>query len=182
MYHYVRPIRNSEFSDIKGLEITQFQNQIAFFRQNFHFADIDFFFNSLKLEKYERIDPTDMKNYIKSIKNNKYEYEYDENPNLLKLIDDVKTASKKMIEKLKKFNIKLNSNVYIEVNNQSIQIVEGKDQNRKLYCQLDNRLLRRILDQKAHWNNAEIGTHINFKRYPNIMDPDIHTCLSFFHL
>ena len=67
-----------------------------------------------------------------------------------------------MIEKLKKFNIKLNSNVYIEVNNQSIQIVEGKDQNRKLYCQLDNRLLRRILDQKAHWNNAEIGTHINF--------------------
>ena len=51
MYHYVRPIRNSKFSDIKGLEITQFKNQIAFFRQNFHFADIDFFFNSLKLKK-----------------------------------------------------------------------------------------------------------------------------------
>ena len=54
MYHYVRPIKNSEFSDLKGLEITQFQNQIAFFRQNFHFADIDFFFNSLKLKKHER--------------------------------------------------------------------------------------------------------------------------------
>ena len=54
MYHYVRPIRNSEFSDIKGLEITQFQNQIAFFRQNFHFEDVDFFFSSLKSKKYER--------------------------------------------------------------------------------------------------------------------------------
>jgi hypothetical protein len=40
----------------------------------------------------------------------------------------------------------------------------------------------RILYKKAHRNNTEIGTHINFKRVPNKMDPDIHTCMSFFHL
>ncbi len=43
MYHYIRPIKNSKFSDIKGLEVTKFQNQIAFFRQNFYFADVDSF-------------------------------------------------------------------------------------------------------------------------------------------
>ena len=47
---------------------------------------------------------------------------------------------------------------------------------------MDNKLLRRILDRKAHWNNAEIGTHITFKRYPNQMDPDVHTIMSFFYL
>ena len=39
-----------------------------------------------------------------------------------------------------------------------------------------------ILDKKSHWNNAEIGAHINFFREPNIMEPDLHTSLSFFHL
>ena len=47
---------------------------------------------------------------------------------------------------------------------------------------MDLRLLRRILDRKAHWNNSEIGTHISFKREPNLMEPDTHTMLSFFHL
>ena len=47
---------------------------------------------------------------------------------------------------------------------------------------MDNKLLRRILDRKAHWNNAEIGTHITFKRYPKNMEPDVHTIMSFFHL
>ena len=47
---------------------------------------------------------------------------------------------------------------------------------------MDPKLIRRILDKKSHWNNAEIGAHINFFREPNIMEPDLHTSLSFFHL
>lgn len=53
---------------------------------------------------------------------------------------------------------------------------------KKLTCEMDSRLIRRILDNKSHWNNAEIGAHISFKRYPNKMEPDVHTSLSFFHL
>ena len=123
-----------------------------------------------------------MQKHIESIKNHKYDYENDENPDTSKLLNDVRLASEKMMERSKRFKVDLQSNVFIEVNNENIQIVKGKDQNRKLYCQLDNRLLRRILDKKAHWNNAEIGTHINFKRYPNKMDSDVHTLMSFFHL
>ena len=87
-----------------------------------------------------------------------------------------------MIERIKKFNIQLQSNIFIELENKKIQIVKGTDSKKELYCNLDLRLLRRILDRKAHWNNAEIGAHINYKRYPNRMEPDVHTCLSFFHL
>ena len=36
-----------------------------------------------------------------------------------------------------------------------------------LYCSLQNRLLRRILDKKVHWNNLETNAHIHFKRVPN---------------
>ena len=66
-------------------------------------------------------------------------------------------------------------------------MVKNKDirwyrKNQNLFCSLDNRLLRRILDKKSHWNNAEIGTHISFKREPNKMDPDVHTMMSFFHI
>lgn len=135
-----------------------------------------------QLEKYEKINIKEMNNYIKTLKNKKYEYENDEIPDKAKLISDVKIASERFLERVKKFNINLNSNVYIKIGNEDIQIVKGNDQNRALYCELDLKLLNRIIHKKAHWNNAEIGTHINFKRSPNKMDPDVHTCMSFFHL
>jgi UDP-MurNAc hydroxylase len=51
-----------------------------------------------------------------------------------------------------------------------------------LACTMDNRLLVRILDRRSHWNNAEIGCHIDFFRDPDIYFPDAHTLMSFFHL
>lgn len=50
-----------------------------------------------------------------------------------------------------------------------------------LECAMDVRLLHRILDRRAHWNNAEIGCHIDFWRRPDVYLPDAHTLLSFFH-
>ncbi|MBN9088883.1 MAG: MBL fold metallo-hydrolase [Reyranella sp.] len=51
-----------------------------------------------------------------------------------------------------------------------------------LDCSLDPRLLRRILDRRSHWNNAEIGCHISMRRIPDKYEPDLHTALQFFHL
>ena len=138
--------------------------------------------NQKQLEKYERLDLVEMKKYIESIKKHKYEYEKDNEPNLSKLQEDIKLASIKMSESYKKFNINIDSNVFIKINEENIKIINGKDINKKLYCEMDLKLLRRILDKKAHWNNAEIGAHIQFKRVPNKMDPDVHTLMSFFHL
>ena len=88
-------------------------------------------------------------------------------PDVSELIDKVKMASIKLLDRVKKFNIELKSNVFIKVDKENVQIIKGYDQDRQLYCDLDLRLLNRILHKKAHWNNAEIGTHINFKRVPN---------------
>ena len=134
--------------------------------------------NQVSLENYERIDLSDMKKYIQIIKNHKYDYEYDEMPDIKKLKDDIKLSK----EKLKKFDVYIKSNVFIDLDGEKINILNSKEENRELICSMDNRLLRRILDRKSHWNNAEIGTHITFKRMPNKMDPDVHSIMSFFHL
>ncbi|MBC9934701.1 MBL fold metallo-hydrolase [Chitinophaga qingshengii] len=48
---------------------------------------------------------------------------------------------------------------------------------------LDSRLFHRILQgpKLAHWNNAEIGSHINFERQPNIFERGIYHVMCFFH-
>ena len=51
-----------------------------------------------------------------------------------------------------------------------------------LKCTMDPRLLFRILTRDAHWNNAEVGCHIDFHRVPDVYDPDLHTMLSFLHI
>ena len=40
MYHYVRPIKNSSFPGIKGLETEGFQRQIEFFQKKFNFVSM----------------------------------------------------------------------------------------------------------------------------------------------
>ena len=138
--------------------------------------------NQKQLEKYEKLDVNEMKQYIQSLKDKKYEYENDQMPDISELKDNINLASNRFKDRVKKFNIELKSNVYLKIKNEDVQIVRGKVADRHLYCDLDLRLLNRILHKKVHWNNAEIGTHINFKRIPNKMDPDVHTCMSFFHL
>ena len=138
--------------------------------------------NQKQLENYEKLDVNEMKKYILSLKDKKYEYEMDEMPNISKLKDEINLASSRLIDRVKKFKIELKSNVYLKIKDENIQIVKGNESNRHIYCDLDLRLLKRILHKKAHWNNAEIGTHINFKRIPNKMDVDVHICMSFFCL
>ena len=50
-----------------------------------------------------------------------------------------------------------------------------------LRASMDARLLLQILERRAHWNNAEIGGHIDFFRDPDVYYPDVHVMLSFFH-
>ena len=136
----------------------------------------------LKLSKeYKNFSIKKKTQYIKKISKIKYEYEREKNPNIYKLICDVKTAQENMNKKIKKLKIKVKSNVYINIKNKKIRVMSG-NKNLNLECKLDLRLLRRILDKKAHWNNAEVGAHIDFKRNPNKADIDAHVCMSFFHL
>ena len=137
--------------------------------------------NQKQLEKYEKLDVNEMKKYIQSLKNKKYEYENDEIPNISILKDELNLASNKFIDRIKKFNIEIKSNVYLKIEKENIQIVKGKDNSRHLYCDLDLRLLNRILHKKAHWNNAEIGSHIKYIRKPNIFNRGVYQSICYFH-
>lgn len=46
---------------------------------------------------------------------------------------------------------------------------------------LDYSLLAMILDRKAHWNNAAIGSHLRFFRRPDVYERPVYELLSFLH-
>lgn len=47
---------------------------------------------------------------------------------------------------------------------------------------MDNRILKRILERRGHWNNFEVGCHIDMERNPNVYDPDLVNAMCFFHV
>lgn len=55
MYHYVRPIKNSKYPKIKGLELDAFQRQISYFKKNFYILSatefIDILVNNQEIKK-----------------------------------------------------------------------------------------------------------------------------------
>jgi UDP-MurNAc hydroxylase len=140
--------------------------------------------NKKILKKYIPIDYLHKKKYENKILKIKYPYELDKQPNLINLKKDLLIASAMVKERVKRFNVDFKTNVYIQLNNSNKKflVIKGKKKNNILVCKMDNRLLRRILNKKSHWNNAEIGAHINFFRKPDKMEPDIHRALCFLHL
>lgn len=140
---------------------------------------------------YRRIQETDTKVYIESnLSKMKYPNESDESPDSLKLMRDLQTASELLKTRMDRRGIKSRFTVFVDLFSRRFSIYPKFEERElstvnddySLVCKLDERLLRRILDKKAHWNNAEIGAHIEFHRVPNEYEPDLHTGLQFLHL
>lgn len=125
------------------------------------------------------LDLVEMRSYIKKIGRRPYDYENDPEPDGVQLITDVFTARMRMGARMGKLGINIRSAVTLCWGDDEAKLTQGEGE---LRCTLDSRLLRRILDRKAHWNNAEIGCHIEFDRRPNVYEPDVHTALQFLHL
>ena len=62
-------------------------------------------------------------------------------------------------------------------------IDEIKKMENYIEIQTDARLLYWLLQgpRKAHWNNADIGSHIQFRRIPNIYERGLMYCWNFFY-
>jgi hypothetical protein len=106
----------------------------------------------------------------------------DDTPDPKLLAKDIHVASLRMQERMQRFGINPKFKINLTANEAEYEIYPGIEGAGTISCQMDERLLRRILDRNAHWNNAEIGAHISFYREPNTYDPDLHTGLQFFHL
>lgn len=116
-----------------------------------------------------------MKRYIETLEI-AYPHQLDGMPDEATLRADLDAAAGKMKERMAKFGIR--SNFSVTVNGQTVHPGAGG----VLACTLDPRLLRAILDRRSHWNNAEIGCHVEFDRQPNTYEPDLHMALQFLHL
>ena len=140
---------------------------------------------------YIPIDLDNQSRYIDLVlKELKYEWEQDDFPSMAQLLDDLEIASSRMTTRGEQFGIRTQCTVLIDLDDHKVAITPqfdsslkaGIDAEQVLICSLNPKLLRRILDRKAHWNNAEIGCHIDFFRSPNVYEPDLHTLLQFLHL
>jgi UDP-MurNAc hydroxylase len=138
--------------------------------------------------QYVAIDTNHMAEYIQQVSGDKYPYELDNIPNSAQIIADLETASDRMRQRMDRAGISSDRTVTIDVGGKPVQIHPTFSKQTdltatpRLACTLDLRLLRRILDRVSHWNNAEIGCHVQFNRVPNEYQPDLHTALQFLHL
>ncbi len=101
--------------------------------------------------------------------------------NLFKKIDGLKIFSKKKIaieiKKSKYFLIDLEKKNSYVVNENKIP------KNNFVKLSLDPRLLYLIIKgpRFAHWDNADIGSHIQYQRMPDNYDSQVNYALNFFH-
>jgi UDP-MurNAc hydroxylase len=129
--------------------------------------------------------------HIKELTYEKYPY-----PNFEEIFKLCKIAYVKFLDKKFINNIKLKSDIYIEIFDKLIKIPKedtpleflSKEKLKKegsfVLYKTDPRLLKWLLmgPKYAHWNNAEIGSHINFFRYPDIFERNVYASMCYFHL
>lgn len=119
--------------------------------------------------------------YAKKLADRPYSYEADSEPDSSWLFSAMVDARAKVFQACKKFDVWPDCNVSINGFEFFMQPFCMSPSNNSLRCTLDNRLLARILRGQAHWNNCEIGLHIEFQRVGPYI-PDVHMLLSFFHV
>ena len=76
--------------------------------------------------------------------------------------------------------------MYIPKNDKSIDLIhkDKLDQNsRYIILNTDKRFLKELLKgpRYAHWNNAEIGSHINYYRSTDEYERNLHWSICYFH-
>ena len=100
-----------------------------------------------------------------------------------------------MFSKSSKLGIRSNKTVLISLSNKKFYMINFKNKthsivdetkipkNNFIKLNLDLRLLNLILKgpKFAHWDNADIGSHIQYQRKPDKYDRQINHVLNFFH-
>jgi UDP-MurNAc hydroxylase len=168
-----------------------FKNSKPFILKTGGYIDL----NNYKIISEELIEKDLLdKKKINMLKKNKLDYEKNKIPKnselrglLIKAFENFKNRLiMNNYKKNLKVTISLKKNSYFTIDTQKKVYSFDKKikiRNNFLLLKLDIRLLYNILKgpKYAHWNNAEIGSHIVFNRKPDIYDRKLFYCLNFFH-
>lgn len=125
----------------------------------------------------------------------KFDYEYDDDVSLKQILELIPKSYSRYNQKRKELKFSTDTNVYIHLmdnkllkissNNEGYNIIDQKDfkDNKYVTYKIHPKLLYRILKgpRYAHWNNSEIGSHIEFTRYPEVYERKLYYLTNFFH-
>jgi len=136
-------------------------------------------------------DPEAEHAYLRDVLSNRpYPHEADPRPMTAALLDRCRAAREALWVRQNRFDFFPDLEVLIGVDSRWFAF-HMQDENSavvdaptghgpRIAVTLDERLLARIVDGRAHWNNAEVGCHIEFMREPDVYIRDFHTMMSFF--
>lgn len=151
--------------------------------------------NNPVLEDFIPVQQVKRDEYLKFISNKMFDYEEQIIPDKKEIIDLLESSYKNFDNKRKDLNVESKTKIAINVfdhfamfnfKGDPIEYISTNELDKLdniIIYNLDERLLYNILrgPRFAHWNNAEIGSHINFERRPNNYDRNIYYCMNFFH-
>lgn len=148
-------------------------------------------------EQFTPVDKDWLQNYIQNeLKNRTYPFESDEFPELEELQKYIPDAYERMDEKRQQVGFESEMDVIIELcegecarvsmqgdGYEFMSVEEATRSEPYVKYRVDPRLLNRLLQgpKYAHWNNAEIGSHIKFDRNPNTFERGLYYSMNFFH-
>jgi UDP-MurNAc hydroxylase len=147
--------------------------------------------------EYKKLDEEKLNSYIKEkLSHQLFSYEKDDLPSVDEIYELSKKAHLKFLDKILIHNVIIKSDIFIKINevkslmlglDKKLSIIFTNEIDKKstkyVVYQTDIRLLKRLLmgPKFAHWNNAEIGSHIKFFRKPNKFERDLHFAICYFH-
>ncbi len=148
-------------------------------------------------KEYEPINYEEKIRYTEEVLSKyKYEYESDPEPSLQQFLELIDKAYNRYEAKRNELNFQTETNVHIYLPNDKMakisccgggyKIIDMADFDRTNFVsyEVDFKLLLRILKgpRYAHWNNAEIGSHIQFARNPEVYERALYFCMNYFHV
>ena len=177
----------------KNSKINQQENQCVILNSKSSF-DLD---TKQISEAYIPIDNNEKQNYIDNVlSKRKYDFEDDKEPEINQILDLIPSCFNRFEKRRIELGFSSEVVIIIGVTKEKFLLISANGNGYKIIKKnelsqfkkyvkilLDNRLLLRILmgPKNAHWNNAEIGSHLTFERQPDNYERGLYYCLSYFH-
>lgn len=148
------------------------------------------------VDDYMPIDIAEKKKYIENVLTEKaLDYESNKIPNLAEILNLIPPSFNRFLKKRKEIQFDSDTFVIIwlsdelkvqfQCNTESYTFTSVNDPLPQKFVsyQVDQRLLIEILKgpRFAHWNNAEIGSHIQYRREPEVFERGLYHSMNFFH-
>ena len=146
---------------------------------------------------YEPTDPEQRASYIRGVLAARpLSYESAPTPSTKEILDLIPAAYERMDRKRREIGFSSETRVWVRISDDEIvdismngdhfevrHLGDANDCHGYVMFEVDRRLLYDLLrgPRYAHWNNAEIGSHIEFRRAPDVFERALYYSMCFFH-